>query len=259
MTRTVSALARGDVDSALVDVSPVPSLRAGLALAQRIGAMPGARRAVLRHYEHGHVVLQLDGFSEQAAILAVQRATAGTAQARIIHSLDDVTGERPAEEAAPAPVSPPLMETDLEQAARVALAREVFGVLVMVDTERIHTSTVLFAETPDWCIIFAARPHTRKARMASAGARAAFHVDTRGTAGEDRQAFTRMSFEGRVQRLPRGGPKYEMYRRMYVEKLPLGKFLLTDPDIYLHLFASHSLRIAVGGRLPVDVELGRPN
>jgi hypothetical protein len=258
MTRAAAALARTEVDTALVDVSPIPSLRSGLALAQRIGAMPGTRRAVLRHYEGGHAVLQLDGFGEQAAVLAVRRASDVAVQARVIGTVAEVAGERPLEDLTPAPVSPPLMESDLEQAARTALAGEEFGVLVMVDAERIHTSTVLFAETPNWCIVFAARAHTRKAKMAAAGMRAAFHVDTRGSITEDRQSFTRIGFDGQVYRLPRGGAKHEMYRRMYVEKLPLGKFLLTDPDIYLHLFEPATLRIAVGGRMPVDVELNRP-
>jgi hypothetical protein len=46
---------------------------------------------------------------------------------------------------------------------------------------------------------------------------------------------------------------------MYVQKLPLGKFLLTDPDIYLHLFEPDSMRVAVGGRMPVDVALAGPD
>src|SRR5581483_11902125 len=144
------------------------------------------------------------------------------AGARVVRSIAEGAEVRPVEEAAPVPAATPLMETDLEQAARAALAAEEFGVLVMADAEHLHTSTVLFAETPNWHIIFAARPHTRKAKIASSGGRAAFHVDTRSMTAQDRQAFTRIGFEGRVRRLPRGGPLYEMHRRMYVEKLPLG-------------------------------------
>jgi hypothetical protein len=191
-------------------------------------------------------------------VMAVRRATSGAAQARVVRSIAEVAEVRPVEEPAPLPVATSLMETDLEQAAREALATEEFGVLVMADAEHLHTSTVLFAETPDWRIIFAARPHTRKAKMASSGGRAAFHVDTRSMTTQDRQAFTRIGFEGRVHRLPRGGRLYEMHRRMYVEKLPLGKFLLTDPDIHLHVLEPASMRVAVGGRLPVDVDLSRP-
>jgi hypothetical protein len=253
-----SALADAPAESVLVDVAPVPSLRAALALAQRLGAAPGTSRAVLRHYEDGHAVVQLQGIAGDSAVQAAKLAAGSAAvEACVVSSVAEVAGERPVapELAAPRPLSPPLMETDLEQAVRAALASETFGVLVTLDEEHLHTATVLFAEAPDWRIVIAARAHTRKARMAVKGVRAAFHVDTRGVAATERQSFTRIGFEGHIRRLPRGGVTFEMYRRMYVEKLPLGKFLLTDPDIYLHLFEPTTMRVAVGGRRPVDVAL----
>lgn len=150
------------------------------------------------------------------------------------------------------------MDAQLERAVRDVLAREQFGVLATAADGRIHTSTILYAETPEWELIHAIRPATLKAQLAYASPDVAFQVDNRAVVGKDRASFVRISFEGVLRQIPRDHPRWQHYREIYAKKLTAGGPLLENPEIELYVLTSWTVRAAVGGQAAVDIPIAIP-
>jgi hypothetical protein len=155
-------------------------------------------------------------------------------------------------------VIPPLPVETLEQIARRLLASEQFGVLATAVDGHLHTATILFAETPDWELVHVIRPATLKAQMSAASPRVAFQVDNRGTVATDRTAFTRLSFEGTLRRVPREDPDWQRYHDVFAAKFPFGATLLRSPEVDIYVLTPERVRIAVGAHPPVDIAIPPP-
>jgi nitroimidazol reductase NimA-like FMN-containing flavoprotein (pyridoxamine 5'-phosphate oxidase superfamily) len=138
------------------------------------------------------------------------------------------------------------------------LARERFGVLATAADGRIHTATILFAETPEWELVCAIRPLTLKAQLAYASPDVAFQVDNRSVAEKDRAGFVRVSFEGVLRHIPRRHPRWQHYHDIYAKKLPAGGPILANPAIELHVLSPWLVRVAIGGRPPEDIPIALP-
>lgn len=246
----------------LVEVSPLPSLAAALRLANRLGKEPGTRRAMVREYHHGYAVMRIEGPSG-AALIEIVRRLAGDPSIELLILRDPLPADALGADASPAPprrLLPPNtiavaeMEEELQTALRRILAEQHFGVLATVDQDdELHTSTVLFAVTPAWEIVIAARGQSRKALNIEHGSRAAFQVDTRATAATDRQQFTRIGLSGDIRRVAKSDLTHAMCYRLYLDKLPLGRFLFDDRDVRLYLLEPRTMRVALGGRAPITV------
>ncbi len=154
--------------------------------------------------------------------------------------------------------APDLPVETLEQIARRVLASEQFGVLATAVQGHLHTATILFAETPDWELVHVIRPATLKAQMSAASPRVAFQVDNRATVAVDRTAFTRLSFEGTLRRVPRDDPDWQFYHDIVAGKFPFGATLLRSPEVDIYVLTPERVRIAVGGYPPVDIAIGPP-
>lgn len=148
------------------------------------------------------------------------------------------------------------MDEELERTAREVLAGEWFGVLVTAAGGRLHTSTVLFAETPGWELVHAIRPATLKAHLSSTAPEAAFQVDNRGVTATDRTRFTRIGFEGMLRRVPRDDRAWQRYHDIYAAKLPFGAAVLDHPEVELYVLTPWTLRVAVGARPAEDIPVG---
>jgi nitroimidazol reductase NimA-like FMN-containing flavoprotein (pyridoxamine 5'-phosphate oxidase superfamily) len=233
----------------LVEATPVPSLHAALGLERWLARQSGMPRLVLRGYLDGRALFAVDAADAVAVAVLDRAARAAGVEVRVI--------AQEAESSPGEPTPQPLDEAHA-QVVREALAGEWFGVLVTLDGTRPHTSTVLFAESPDLTLLFTARRGSRKARLLRACPTAAFHVDTRGAVAKSPQAFVRIAFRGTAQVLPPGHPGTAMYRRLYTQKLPPGRVLLAEPDILLYVFQPATLRLAVGGAPARDFTLPRP-
>ncbi len=231
----------------LLEATPVPSLHAALGLERWLARQPGMPRLVLRGYMDGRALFAVD--AADAVAVAVLEQVARRAGVEVC-----VVAQAAERSSAGEPTPQPLDEAHA-RVVRETLAGEWFGVLVTLDGMRPHTSTVLFAESPDLTLLFTARRGSRKARLLSACPTAAFHVDTRGTVAKSPQAFVRIAFRGTAHVLPPGHPGTAMYRRLYTQKLPPGRVLLTEPDILLYLFRPEMLRLAVGGAPALDFTL----
>lgn len=232
----------------LLEVAPVPSLHAALGLERWLARQPGAPRLVLHGYMDGRSVFAVDAPGDADALATVCRAArqAGMAVRVLAPEVERPPARRPALR--------PLDEAHA-QVVREALAGEWFGVLVTLDGTRPHTSTVLFAESPDLTLLFTARQSSRKARLLAACPTAAFHVDTRGVVARSPQAFVRIGLSGAAHALPPGHPATAMYRRIYAQKLPPGRMLLAAPDVRLYVFEPETVRLAVGGAPALDFVL----
>ena len=145
------------------------------------------------------------------------------------------------------------MDRALERQMRAVLADEHFGVLATLDDGRLHTATIHFAETPELELVHAIQPASLKARLAAGNPRVAFQVDNRGVLHESRDRFTRISFEGRLRRVPDDDPAYESLRRVFAAKLPVGDRLLAYPEVALYVLQPDMIRIAVGAQPAVDL------
>lgn len=146
----------------------------------------------------------------------------------------------------------------LEQLARRVLAGEQFGVLATAVGGHLHTATILFAETPEWELVHVIRPATLKAQMSAASPRVAFQVDNRGAVAADRTAFTRLSFEGTLRRVPRDHPDWQRYHDVFAAKFPFGATLLRSPEVDIYVLTPERVRIAVGAHPPVDIAIPTP-
>lgn len=146
----------------------------------------------------------------------------------------------------------------LEQLARRVLAGEQFGVLATAVGGHLHTATILFAETPEWELVHVIRPATLKAQMSAASPRVAFQVDNRGAVAADRTAFTRLSFEGTLRRVPRDHPDWQRYHDVFAAKFPFGATLLRSPEVDIYVLTPERVRIAVGAHPPVDIAIPPP-
>lgn len=235
----------------LIELAPVPSLHAALGLERWLARQPGAPRLVLRGYMDGRSVFAVDAPGDADALATVCRAAcqAGMAVRVLAPEVEQPPAQRPALR--------PLDEAHA-QVVREALAGEWFGVLVTLDGTRPHTSTVLFAESPDLTLLFTARQNSRKAWLLAACPTAAFHVDTRGVVARSPQAFVRIGLCGTAHALPSGHPATAMYRRIYAQKLPPGRVLLAAPDVRLYVFEPETVRLAIGGAPARDFSLPRP-
>jgi hypothetical protein len=151
------------------------------------------------------------------------------------------------------------LDEQLERAVRAVLAKERFGVLATAADGRIHTSTVLFAETPGWELVHAIRPVTLKAQLSYTSPDVAFQVDNRAVVDTDRTSFIRLSFEGVLRRIPRDHPAWRRYHDIYTTKVPAGWALLQNPEIDLHVLTPWTLRVAIGGRPAEDVAVPLPD
>ncbi len=154
--------------------------------------------------------------------------------------------------------APDLPVETLEQIARRVLAGEQFGVLATAVQGHLHTATILFAETPDWELVHVIRPATLKAQMSAVAPRVAFQVDNRATVAVDRTAFTRLSFEGTLRRVPRDDPDWQFYHDIFAGKFPFGATLLRSPEVDIYVLTPERVRIAVGGHPPVDIAIAPP-
>lgn len=145
------------------------------------------------------------------------------------------------------------MDEALNQTVNDMMARERFGVLATAARGRIHTSTILFAAGPERELVFAIRPATLKAHLASVSPRVAFQVDNRDDVPRDRNSFTRLSFEGTLHRIPRHNALWQHYHDIYAAKHPFGGILFASPEIELYVLTPALLRVAVGGRMPEEI------
>lgn len=150
------------------------------------------------------------------------------------------------------------MDADTEQMVRDVLAGEQFGVLATAAEGRLHTSTILFAESARWELVFAIRPATLKARLSAIVPAVAFQVDNRAITADNRAAFVRIGFEGMLHRVPRDDPDWTHWRDLYAAKLPFGAALLDNPEVELYVLATRRLRVAAGAGPAVDIELPPP-
>ena len=146
----------------------------------------------------------------------------------------------------------------LEQLARRVLAGEQFGVLATAVGGHLHTATILFAETQEWELVHVIRPATLKAQMSAASPRVAFQVDNRGAVAADRTAFTRLSFEGTLRRVPRDHPDWQRYHDVFAAKFPFGATLLRSPEVDIYVLTPERVRIAVCAHPPVDIAIPPP-
>jgi nitroimidazol reductase NimA-like FMN-containing flavoprotein (pyridoxamine 5'-phosphate oxidase superfamily) len=151
------------------------------------------------------------------------------------------------------------VDPELEQTVRAVLAQERFGVLATAADGRIHTATILFAETPEWELVHAIRPATLKAQLAYAAPEAAFQVDNRAVVDADRTRFVRVGFEGVLRRVPRDDPAWEKLHDVYTAKLPAGRVLLENPEVELHVLTPWTVRVAIGGHPAADMPVGLPD
>jgi hypothetical protein len=151
------------------------------------------------------------------------------------------------------------LDAQLERTVRDVLAQEQFGVLATAADGRIHTSTILYAETPEWELIHAIRPATLKAQLAYASPDVAFQVDNRAVVGKDRGGFVRISFEGVLRQVPREHPRWQSYRDIYAKKLTAGGPLLENPEIELHVLTPWTVRVAIGGQAAEDIPITVPS
>lgn len=234
----------------LMEAAPVSSLHAALSLERWLARQPGTPRLVLRGYMDGRALFAVDAADAVTVAVLDRAARAAGVAVRVVAQEAEHSSTR-------GPTSQPLDEAHA-QVVREALASEWFGVLVTLDGIRPHTSTVLFAESPDLTLLFTARQGSRKARLLQACPTAFFHVDTRGAVGRSPQAFVRIGFGGTARAVPPGHPATAMYRRIYTQKLPPGRVLLTAPDVRLYVFEPETLRLAVGGAPARDFTLPRP-
>ncbi|MBI2761456.1 MAG: hypothetical protein HYX51_08535 [Chloroflexi bacterium] len=150
------------------------------------------------------------------------------------------------------------MDDELEQVLRGVLAGERFGVLATSAHGRLHTATILFAETQAWELIHAIRPATLKAHHASVSPDVAFQVDNRATVAEDRSGFIRAGFEGTLRRVQPGDPSWEDYHTAFSNKLPFGAALLSSPEIALYVLTPSVVRVAIGAQPPRDIAITAP-
>jgi hypothetical protein len=150
------------------------------------------------------------------------------------------------------------LDPQQERTVREVLARERFGVLATAADGRMHTSTILFAETPDWELVCAIRPLTLKAQLAYASPDVAFQVDNREVVEKDRGGFVRISFEGVLHHIPREHPRWQYYHDVYAKKLPAGGPLLENPEIELHVLSPWTVRVALGGLPSEDIPITMP-
>src|SRR5581483_2287868 len=147
------------------------------------------------------------------------------------------------------------MDDALERTVREVLARERFGVLATAARGRLHTSTILFAAGPELELVFAVRPATQKAHLASVSPSVAFQVDNRDDVAGDRAGFTRLSFQGSLHRSPHHNALWQHYHDVYAAKLPFGDTLFASPEIELYVLSPTLLRVAIGPRPPQDIPL----
>jgi nitroimidazol reductase NimA-like FMN-containing flavoprotein (pyridoxamine 5'-phosphate oxidase superfamily) len=145
------------------------------------------------------------------------------------------------------------MDQEMEQQMRDVLAKERFGVLATLFSGRLHTATIHFAETDDLELVHAIRRDTLKAEQAAANPRVAFQVDNRGILMESRDRFARISIEGRLHHVPEDDPEYEVYRRTFAQKLPIGDRLLAHPEIALYVLRPSVIRLAIGAAAAEDI------
>lgn len=150
------------------------------------------------------------------------------------------------------------MDAELERTVRTVLAQERFGVLATAADGRIHTATILFAETPEWELVYAIRPETLKAQLAYTSPEVAFQVDNRTVVDTDRTRFVRIGFEGVLRRVAREDPRWQEYCKVYTAKLPIGRALLEHPEIELHVLTPWTVRVAVGGQAAEDIPITVP-
>jgi nitroimidazol reductase NimA-like FMN-containing flavoprotein (pyridoxamine 5'-phosphate oxidase superfamily) len=148
---------------------------------------------------------------------------------------------------------------ETEQTLRALLKQERFGVLATAADGRIHTATILFAETPEWELVHAIRPATLKAQLAYAAPEVAFQVDNRAVVDADRTGFVRVSFEGVLRRIARDDPHWQKLHDLYTAKLPAGRALLENPEVELHVLTPWTVRVAIGGRTAEDMPLPLPD
>jgi hypothetical protein len=150
------------------------------------------------------------------------------------------------------------LDAQLERTVRDVLAQEQFGVLATAADGRIHTSTILYAETPRWELVHAIRPATLKAQLAYASPDVAFQVDNRSLVEKDRGGFVRISFEGVLSQIPREHPRWQHYHDIYAKKLTAGGPLLENPEIELHVLTPWTVRVAIGGQAAEDIPIALP-
>jgi hypothetical protein len=150
------------------------------------------------------------------------------------------------------------MNEEIERTARDVLAGEQFGVLAVAAAERIHTATILFAESPDWELVHAIRPPTLKARLSSLAPRVAFQVDNRAVTATDRTHFVRIGLEGALRHVGRDDPGWQRYHDIYAAKFPFGDALLQEPEVELYVLTPAVMRVAVGAQPAVDIALSSP-
>jgi hypothetical protein len=151
------------------------------------------------------------------------------------------------------------MDETLRQAVREVLAGERFGVLAVAANGRLHTATILFAETPDWELVHAIRPVTLKAQLSAVAPTVAFQVDNRAVTATDRSRFTRVSFEGELRHVPRDDPDWQRYQGVYAAKLPFGGRVLASPEVELYVLTPWTVRVALGGAPAEDFPVLPPD
>ncbi len=164
----------------------------------------------------------------------------------------------PSQDAAGSAASLGLGRQDEMYRVLTVLSTEQFGVLATATTEQLHTSTILFAVTNAWEIVFAIRPVTLKARLAAEWPRAAFQVDNRSVVTSDRQAFVRLEFLGALRLVAADDPRRPDYHDIFAAKFPFGATLLADPEIALYVLTPERLRVAIGAGPPQDVDVPAP-
>lgn len=150
------------------------------------------------------------------------------------------------------------MDAELERIVREVMGGEQFGVLATSAERRLHTATILFAETGGWEMVFAIRPQTLKARHSYIAPDVTFQVDNRAVTATDRTAFTRISFEGVLRLVPRDHPDWRRYHDSFAAKLPFGATLLANPAVEIHVLTPWLMRVAVGAEPAQDVPLALP-
>lgn len=150
------------------------------------------------------------------------------------------------------------MEQALERSLRDVLAAEQFGVLATAADGRLHTSTVLFAETEAWELVHVLRTATLKARLSAESPEVAFQVDNRAVVAEDRTRFTRLGFEGVLRRVRRDQPEWQQYHDVLAAKIAAGALLLQNSEVELYVLTPWTVRAGIGAQPAEDIPIPLP-
>lgn len=134
---------------------------------------------------------------------------------------------------------------------------EKFGVLATVEDDQPYTASVRFATTDNLDLIMVARTTTKKAQVADQHPVVAFQVDNREVTKTDQSAFTRATFLGELQMVPKDGGEFETLKSRYLAKIPEAEGFFNAADLNLYRLKSRRIRFNSGfGKPTQEVTLG---